>query len=165
LGAVAKLARHGFSAVFVMFDQFTGWDGVPDDLRLSIASALTEMRWAMADAACVVVASTAGETPEIEEQFAGAIRVEWDFPGLPEEWGAESKPEELPLDAFFEAATLCAPAPAADDPVIAVAMKRADGDLVEFCRLAGFAVAEAMASGAVALDPASLDRAPEPEAA
>ena len=165
LGALAKFARHGWPAVIVMFDQFTGWEDVPDDLRLSIASALTEMRWAMAGSAVVVVSSSEGETPEIEEQFGSATKIVWDSAGLPTSgWQVENKPEELPLDLYFEAATLCEPAPKADDPVIALAMGRADGDLAEFVRLAGFAIDEAMAAGSATLDPASLDRAPEPEA-
>jgi hypothetical protein len=166
LGAVAKLARFGWPAAVIMFDQFTGWENVPADLRLSIASALTEMRWAMAGSACVAFAGVAGETPEIEEQFAAAMRVEWDSPGIPEGFGTETSPEELQLGILFEAWTLGEPAIKADDPVLALAIEHAAGSLPDFCRIAGFAVDEAMAAGSTTLDAGSLDRAParpEPE--
>ena len=159
LGALGRFIHHGYESVALLFDEFGGWDVLPDETRASIAAALTEMRWAISDSGIVVVMSTQGATPELEEQFAGARRVQWDMPGLLEARDPGVAAGGLPLADFFRSATLCEPAVSGDDPVLAEAAEQAAGDLSRFVELAAGVVDDAMERGLVALDPAVLERA------
>jgi hypothetical protein len=162
LAAVSQFAHFAYPAVVLVFDQFGGWEDIPKETRLSIATALTEMRWAMADSGVVVIMAAAGDCPEIEEQFAAATRVEWDMVGLAEVSAAEAGPDALPIADAFEAVTLCEPAVGLDDPVIAEAKTRADGDIEAFIRMMAPAVDDAMARGVDHLDVSALGSGDEP---
>jgi hypothetical protein len=162
LAAVAKFAHYAYPAVVLVFDQFGGWQDIPQETRLSIATALTEMRWALADSGVIAIIAAAGDCPEIEEQFAAATRVEWDMVGLAEVSDPSKGPEALPLVEAFEAVTLCEPAVGPNDPVIAEAISRAEGDVDAFIRMMAPAVDDAMARGADRLDVSALGPAEEP---
>ena len=167
LRAVGVFAGYAFKGVAILFDQFDPWDEISQDVRLGITSALSEMRWSLGDAGTIVVMSRAGLTPEIEEQFAAAMRVEWDYEGLEQVNQTGSTVADAPLDLWFAAATVAEPALRADDPVIAQLTELSEGDLERFVELAAPVVDEARARGAVGLDPAAIvleeDATDEPE--
>jgi hypothetical protein len=167
LGALARTARYAFDTVALVFDRFSGWEGVPGELRLSIAGALTEMRWAIDGNGVVVIMSAAGDTPELEEQFAAAERIEWDLTAIHAVDVGDAKVSEAPLEQWFVSATIAPPAVAFDDPVLAEAATRADDSLEAFAAIASPAIRAAIAAGRDSLDAADLGtyEPPTPEGA
>jgi hypothetical protein len=120
LSALARFATYGFDGVLLMFDQFGDWDRIGQDMRLAIASSLMEMRWALEGSGVVAILSSGGGTPELEEQFAMATRVDWDMTGLSALEGADPSPSDIPLAEWLEAASLGEPSFSAADPVFSL---------------------------------------------
>jgi len=82
LAALAKFACFRFDKLVIIFDQFEGWETIPEDIRADILGALSEMRFALGPNAVIVVLTSDEGMPEMEEQYAGAIQVHWDFEEL-----------------------------------------------------------------------------------
>jgi hypothetical protein len=82
LGVLARFAGLTFRSVVIVYDGFEAWDDIPDDLRATIVSGLSEIRLALGQNGVIVIAGSDAEAPEIDEQFATAIRVDWDMPEL-----------------------------------------------------------------------------------
>jgi hypothetical protein len=153
--AIGALAAFGFDAVVIAFDQFDGWERIGPDVRGQIASSLTEMRWALDGAGVVAIMSRAGATPELEELFAAAERVDWDFKTLaPFEEGEGVA--AIPVADWLAAASLGDPTVSADDPVFAVIEQRADGDLDAYVAMAAAALDDAMLRDSTVLDESAV---------
>lgn len=106
LGALAKLAGLTYRSVVVLYDGFEGWEEIPDDLRLTIVSGLSEVRYALGAHGTIVIAGSDKEQPEIDDQFANAIRVSWDMSELPQVESPEAPLDMTILEGWFHSATL-----------------------------------------------------------
>ncbi|MDF1542767.1 MAG: hypothetical protein RQ731_07855 [Anaerosomatales bacterium] len=82
LGAIARFAKLTFRSVVIIYDGFEAWDDIPDDQRAIIVSGLSEIRFALGADGVIVIAGSEAEAPEIDDQFATAIRVDWTMPEL-----------------------------------------------------------------------------------
>jgi len=83
IGALARFARLTFRSIVIIYDGFEVWDDVPDELRATIVSGLAEIRLALGANGVIVIAGPDKEAPEIDDQFATAIRVDWGMSELP----------------------------------------------------------------------------------
>lgn len=109
LGALAKFARLTHRSVVIIYDGFEAWPDIPDDLRAIIVSGLSEVRLALGGHGTVLIAGS-DDAPEIDDQFATAIRVDWAIPEL-----EQVQQPEAPCDAELVARWLTdAALPAAD---------------------------------------------------
>jgi hypothetical protein len=84
LAALCAFASHRYKHVVVFHDQFEAWASAESNIRVKIASAVTEVRWAIAPVGVVAIAMAPGTVPEIEEQFAAARIVDWTLPEIAE---------------------------------------------------------------------------------
>ena len=82
LGALARFAGLTFRSVVIIYDGFEVWDDIPDDLKATIVSGIAEIRLALGKDGVIVIAGSDAEAPELDDQFANAIRVDWDMPEL-----------------------------------------------------------------------------------
>ncbi len=156
LTALGKFAKHGWSSVVLVFDQFADWDRIAQDMRLEIAASLMEMRWALEGSGVVVIMAEPGTVPEIAEQFAAAERASWEMPELDGLLGEDPPVDDIPLQSWLDACTVCGPSVSADDPVFATIRDRAQGSFKRFAELAGAACHDAILRGADRLDEASI---------
>lgn len=106
LGALARFARLTFRGAVILYDGFEIWDEVPDDLRALIVSGLAEVRLTLGTNGVMVIAGSEVEAPEIDEQFASAIRVDWTMPELERMSEFEVAYEPELLKEWFEAAVI-----------------------------------------------------------
>ncbi len=81
LGALARFAGLTFRSVVIIYDGFEAWPDIPEDLRATIVSGLSEVRLALGGHGTVLIAGS-DDAPEIDDQFATAIRVDWAIPEL-----------------------------------------------------------------------------------
>lgn len=157
LKALVKLARLRFSKVIFIFDGFEGWGQAPDELRSQVAAALAEMRWMLETDGLFVLMLEEGLVPEIEEQYASARRVEWDFPGL--EMVMQAPDSLIPelVNHWLAAATVIGETPMTlEDPTLSKLAEAANGDLNLFSAKAYAAIEDAAERGATSLDDAAL---------
>jgi hypothetical protein len=106
LGALARFARISFRASVILYDGFEIWDEVPDDLRSLIVSGLAEIRLTLGNDGIMIIAGSDVEAPEIDDQFASAIRVDWVMPELERMSEFEVAYEPALLKEWLGAATI-----------------------------------------------------------
>lgn len=82
LAALTRFVERAYPGVVVVYDRFEMWSTIPDDLRARIVRTFTEMRWALKGHASLCFLIPPGAAPEVEETFAAARRVSWDFSEL-----------------------------------------------------------------------------------
>jgi hypothetical protein len=106
LAALGRFARYQFDKVVLIFDNFEGWDSVPESLRAEILGGLTEIRYSLGPNGILVIAGGDGNAPEVDEHFAGAIRVRWDMEELDRVFRVDA-PNDLPaLHGWLDASAL-----------------------------------------------------------
>ncbi|MEI8082686.1 MAG: hypothetical protein WCI74_12660 [Actinomycetes bacterium] len=157
LAALVKFARVRYRKMVLIYDGFESWARVPGDLRSQIAGTLAEMRWMLQDDACIVMMLERDGVPELEEQFGGGVRLEWDFPSLV---ALEESPDVIDvdmLDRWIAAAGVAGQTPLTlGDPVLSALLAEAEGSLSEFCISAWAAIENAAERGVSALDEDAL---------
>ena len=112
----------------MMYDNFGIWESVPSDLRLKIVSTLSQMRWTLKEYAVVVLFLTPGSAPEVEEAFAAARRVVWDFDELWNVTGAGCAFDESAARVWMKSASLTGELPLWADALLGAV---AQGTLIE----------------------------------
>lgn len=158
LDALIRFARHRYSKIVLIFDGFDAWIGVPQDLRVKIANTMSELRWHFADDAVIIAMLDRGVAPELEETFAAATHVPWDFAavGDVQEPGTELKAEFV--DRWFEAAAAEGKESlTSSDPAIARLIAASDGSIERFVGMARAAIESAADRGIAALDDTALE--------
>lgn len=113
LTALTRFARLTFRSVVIIYDGFEAWDDVPGDLRSLIVSGLAEVRLALGNDGVVVIAGPDVEAPEIDDQFATAIRVDWAIPEIERVQEFEVPYDPELLAQWLDAATIPGAATAA----------------------------------------------------
>jgi hypothetical protein len=106
LGALARFAGLTFRSVVIIYDGFEAWSDIPDDLRAIIVSGLSEIRLALGGYGVIVIAGPDTEAPEIDDQFATAIRVDWAMPELDQAQEPEAPCDAALLSGWLRAAVL-----------------------------------------------------------
>jgi hypothetical protein len=161
LQAIVRFALIRFKKVALLFDGFDTWYTVPSELKMQIASTLSEVRWALDGIAVVAVLLEEGKVPELEEQFGQGVRVKWAFPSLNT---VLDEPYELNRDVI-ESWLARAAYPGAqpltlEDPVLSQLFESSTG-LSDFALRAATAIENAAERGAEALDEVALSEALE----
>lgn len=154
LGAVVKLACSRFEKLAIIYDGFENWGSIAPEMRQTIMNSLTEMRWLLDGDAVFVLLLEQGKVPELEEQFAGGTKVDWDFPWLIK---AQNSAGELDMDmvrSWVDSAAL--PGGSPDLSRLDELAAEAASDLDVFAAMAYAAVEDAAVRGISALDDASL---------
>lgn len=121
IGALARFAALTFRSVVVIYDGFEAWGEVPVDLRATVVSGLSEVRIALGGHGVMVIAGSDLDAPEIDDQFANAIRVEWDMPELERSQAPDAASDEELLAGWLQAATV----PGADTSALAARVAQA----------------------------------------
>jgi len=160
LAALVRLARVHFRKVIIIYDGFASWPSAPSETRSQTAGSLTEIRWLLERDACIVMMLERGQVPELEEQYASATRLDWDFEGAIE---LEAKPgvvsAEL-VDGWLASATLPGSTPFTfADPVLTALGEAAKGDLRQLLYLGHAAIEDAAERGVSQLDDLALKAA------
>lgn len=158
LGAVIRFARFRYRKVVLIFDGFDAWIGVPQDLRVKIANTLSELRWQYAADAVVVAMLDRDQEPELEETFAAATHVPWDFSPVSELQEPDVQLKSEYVDRWLSAAAI----PGRDaitsaDPVVARLIDVAEGSIDRFVGMARAAIENAAERAVSALDEAALE--------
>jgi hypothetical protein len=155
LGSVVKFARVRFDKVAIIYDGFDNWGAIDPEMRQTIITSLTEMRWLLDGDAVFVFLLERGGVPELEEQFAGGTRLEWDFPWLQK---MQKAGDELDMDAvhsWLDSAALSGQAP--DLSALDVLAQGAQGSLTTFVAMASAAVEDAAERGVAKIDDAAVE--------
>lgn len=156
LKAIVKFARYHYHAVALIYDRFDSWPLLPQDMHAKIVAALTDLRWALADGGVMVIAHTPGQTPEIEEQFAGATLVSWDMNGLREYQESEPLTPEV-VQGWMDGAAISDHHPMVDGGVLGTLLAESENDGNLFCAMAAAAIDHAVVRGATELDDSALE--------
>lgn len=155
LAALLRFAETRARLGVLMYDNFGIWESSPEELRLKMIATLSRVRWALKDSAVVVLFLTPGSAPEVEEAFAAARRVVWDFEEL---WNVKSDAcafDESAARVWLKSASPVGEAPAWTDALLGAV---AQGTEIEpACAALAVAIAEAAESGSVP-DPAVVTR-------
>jgi hypothetical protein len=106
LGALARFARLTFRSIVIIYDGFEVWDEVPDDLRATILSGLSEVRLALGSNGVIAIVGSDAEAPEIDDQFATALRVDWAMPELEQVQKPDAAYDPDVLSGWMQSATL-----------------------------------------------------------
>lgn len=106
LGALARLARLTFRSVVIVYDGFEAWADVPDDLKVKIVSGLSEIRFALGPNGVIVICGSDAEAPEIDDQFANAIRVPWAMDELERVQDADARFDAAAMEYWLRTAAL-----------------------------------------------------------
>lgn len=148
LRALTRFVGTRFAKTALIWDRFDPWSFMDAEMRLRVATSLTEVRWAIADTGVVVVLAAPGQVPELEEQFAAATRVSWETPFLERiERGGVPFDEEAGRSWIVSAALNGdGEAPAWADDVIALAIE-VGGTLEDGAAAAAAAVESAASRG------------------
>ena len=155
LAALLRFAETRARLGVLMYDNFSIWGSVPAELRLKIIATLSQMRWTLKEHAVVVLFLTPGSAPEVEEAFAAAHHVIWDFEEL---WNVTNDAcafDESAARVWLKSAALDAEAPAWADALLGAV---AQGTEIEpACAALATAIDEAAETGEVP-DPAVVIR-------
>lgn len=82
LVSLMKFVQTRYRGVVVLYDRIEMWEAMPHELRMKIISTFSSLRWALKDHAVLCFTAQLGVAPELEETFASATQVEWDFFGI-----------------------------------------------------------------------------------
>lgn len=158
--ALTQLAALRFDKIVLIYDGFESWRMLAEESRHAAVSALTELRFIMGGRGVMVFLVAPGQADELEDQFGGGDRIEWDFAGL-----TTPRPDPDALDIelaqrWVDLATV-PESPRLDlgaEP-IKVLQDAADGDMNRYIALAGAAIESAAGRGASAVEQVDIDAA------
>lgn len=158
LSALVRLARTRFRKLVLMYDGFGNWAGVPSELRTQITASLSEIRWMLDGDAVMVLFLEEGGVPELEEQFSGGTRLDWEFADVGRIFDAPDVIDVSMIDGWLAAATLPGREPlTARNPAIAALLDAADGSLARFLDEMEAAIESAAARDLTTLDDEAKD--------
>ncbi|HET6497869.1 MAG TPA: hypothetical protein VFH17_02290 [Coriobacteriia bacterium] len=106
IGALVRFASLTFRSVVIIYDGLEAWGEMPVDLRATVLSGLSEVRLALGGQGVMVIAGSDLDAPEIDDQFANAIRVSWDMPELERSQAPDAAADEELLAEWLRAATV-----------------------------------------------------------
>ncbi len=146
---LVEFAALRFRKIVMLYDGLDGWNMVPEDLRIKLISAFTELRLLMGNDGIIVFLVPTGAAPELEDQFGGRDVVNWTFAGLLKLGDESDEIDPEVIDAWLAAATLPGATPMNSQDVAFVRLIEAsDGSLQRFVELAGTAIDAAVDRGA-----------------
>lgn len=163
LAALARFATHHYRKVVLVYDRFDNWNWMPNDNKPAIIGALSELRWALGEHGAIVLLVAEGQAPELAEQFAGATRLEWDFPTLQ---AMEEHPPRLDVEVvrqWVDSASIDGAGRAIDDERIGRLIESSGGDVEKFLAAASAAVRDAARRGLDAVDDRAIEAASQTE--
>ena len=153
LAAILRLMNARWGSVTVIYDSFSAWPILDQQTKMEILSSMTELRWIIADAGVMVVATMKGEAPELEEQFAAAEQVDWSMPELSAMYGGDTTVDLARVQSWLDAASMDAASPVrADGPEFVALAAAAGGDITVLSAMAEAAFRDAATRGVDALD-------------
>jgi hypothetical protein len=158
LAALARLARVRFRKVVLIYDGFGGWAQVPSETRSAVMSALLELRWLLESDGLIIMLLERDEVPELEEQFASATRIDWDFEGVVRLEESPGVLDRQLMDRALAAAAVSGAEPLTlEDPVLDALMTAAGGSMQDALVMARAAIEDAARRGVARLDDESRD--------
>jgi hypothetical protein len=157
LTAVLRFMSARFGTVVAIFNNFDPWPRLEPEARRDVLLALAELRLIVGEAGVLGVALVEGQAPELEEQFAGGVKVRWGFEEVASLQHGEKVFEEETVQRWLDAASLDeASAFRADGPQLSRLIEACDGDMIAFARMAEAAFRSSAQRGASELDEAAL---------
>lgn len=155
--AITEFADARWERVVVLFNRFDPWPMMDDEGRSVAVAGLSELRWALAEHAIMALILEEGIAPELEEQFAAAERVDWDFPGIERISQGDMTLDRGVIQEWLDAAALEGTSPIdANGPELEPFYERANNDIEQFGVAGGAAFADAAGRGATTLDEAAI---------
>ena len=106
IGALVRFASLTFRSVVIIYDGLEAWGEMLVDLRAAVLSGLSEVRVALGGQGVMVIVGSDLDAPEIDDQFANAIRVNWDMPELERAQAPDAAADEELLALWLRAATV-----------------------------------------------------------
>ncbi|MBE0477194.1 MAG: hypothetical protein IBX62_08875 [Coriobacteriia bacterium] len=157
LAAAARFATFRWRKLVVVYDRFDPWPTLDDETKALVVGSLSELRWVLGPHAVFAISLPHGLAPQIEEQFAGAERVEWDFAGIEEMLAAPTVLDPGLVRHWLEAAALNDDAVAGAERDLSAIAEAAGGDLLKFGRAAHAAFDHAARRAAASLDAGAIE--------
>lgn len=155
--AITEFADARWERVVVLFNRFDPWPMMDDEGRSIAVAGLSELRWALAENAIMALVLEDGLAPEIEEQFAAAERVDWDFPGIERISQGDMSIDRGVVQEWLDAAAIEGKSPIdAGGPELGQLYERANDSIEQFGVAAAAAFADAAHRGATTLDEAAV---------
>ena len=159
LAAIVRFARVRFKKVALIFDGFDNWHTVPTELKVQIVSTLSDVRWLLDREAIMIPLLERDRVPELEEQFGGGTRVEWDFPFVSAYLKMSEPLDREVIDSWLRRAAAPGASPMTlDDPVLAELAAQSD-TIADFAFRAATAIENAADRGVSSLDGEALAEA------
>jgi hypothetical protein len=153
LSAIIRFERFRFERVVLIYDRFDAWYMLEDEARSSALGGLSELRWAIGNDGVMVILLPKDQYPELEEQFAGALRVDWSMRKLVELQNGETGFDADLAQYWIDSASLNEPsAIQVTDPLVAPVIEASHDDVVLFAGMMALAVEDAASRGLSALD-------------
>jgi hypothetical protein len=157
LGAVLRFMSHRWKRVVVLFDSFDAWPLIEPKTKMKILAALTELRWIIGETGVMGLLVIQGQTPEIEEQFAGAEQVDWSMAEIAGLYDADYALRAETVQRWLDAAALEGASPlAVGGPELAPLVEASDNDILRFALMAEAAFRNAAERGANSIDEAAV---------
>lgn len=154
LTALCKFAAYRFRSGVLIYDNFDQWMMIEDDIRGKIALSMSEIRWATRPHACMVFLMNKDGVPELEEAFASATQVAWDFPNIATLDDYATAHGESYLSSDVVNAWLTEAAPSSVEPItldsnecLGGLFEAAAGSVELFARMAYAAIEDAASRG------------------
>ncbi len=158
LSAIIRFERFRFDQVVLIYDRFEPWDMLEDAARSSALGGLIELRWAIGNDGVMVILLPKDQYRELEEQFAGAVRVDWTMRKLVELQNGETGFDADLAQYWIDSASLNEPsAIQVTDPLVAPVIEAAHDDVVLFAGMMALAVEDAASRGIAALDQQAIE--------
>jgi hypothetical protein len=141
LRAICEFGSFRYRGFVILYDDFDSWYALAGDIRARVNASMTELRWLLKPLGVLAFVAGEGEAPELEEQFAGARRLEWKMLPLLEALRAEPLDESVVRGLIERCAAGGGPNPAFVDGILAL-VGGSDGEPERFAEAAGAAIDE-----------------------
>lgn len=153
LAAVLEFMSARFGTIVIIFNGFDPWPRLEPEARRDVLLALAELRLIVGEVGVLGVSVEDGYVPEIEEQFAGGVRVHWSFDEAVLLQGGETAFDAAVAQRWLDAAAVSGESAARiDGPEVAPLVEAAAGDILAFARMSEAAFRSAAERGCAAID-------------
>ncbi len=147
--SLVRFARARFDQIVLMWDGFENWNDIEPELRSKIVGLLSELRWSVDGLALPVFMIEEGNARELEESFASATKLRWDYTSFEELGENPASVKASIVDRWFANAAAPGATPLTlADPSFTALAEVANDDITRFIRLAREAIEQAADKGA-----------------
>ena len=157
LRAALRLLSYRWKNIIFLWEGFEAWPFMEQQTKLDIMAALNELRWLFGEYGVMGLSIIKGQTPELEEAFAGGEQVDWDMPAFQRLYDRDNSWDAELVQSWIDSASIAVPSVLrVDGAELAPLVAAAEDDVLRFALIAEAAFRDAAARGAASLDDAAI---------